>query len=87
MQGSIEMPDGPKTLTPRKKINRCHFCKKRLSIYNENKYCFVHVMAGFKMELEIERERKHKLHLAHLVKMKQRLKRKKREKEMAGGRG
>lgn len=39
-----------KTRYVRKYKNKCAVCGHTLSVYNKNKYCFVHMMKGFDIE-------------------------------------
>ena len=67
----IAQPEGTPKVA-RKKIRKCKACEKKLSMYNDNDYCFVHTLKGFKLEqAEIERK-KFVAHQKHLKKMKER---------------
>lgn len=75
MQGkvinAIESPDGDKRKTPtRKRKKTCGICGKVLSIYNDNKYCFVHTMKGFEKEAKERDAKKFASYRKHLKKMK-----------------
>ena len=61
---AIDVPEGQARKTPRKKIKRCKYCQKQLSLYNENDFCFAHVSRGFKMLLAQEEEKKFKASVA-----------------------
>ena len=46
---AVDMPLGEKK-KPRKRVRKCKVCGTPLSMYNDNKYCFSHVLKGFEME-------------------------------------
>jgi len=54
-----------KMFNPNKKVvehkpGKCGYCGKRLSMYNENLYCFAHITHGYKSEQQEEEERRQK---------------------------
>jgi len=76
---AIPVPLGQRRETPtRRRKKLCKVCGKTLSIYNENKYCFVHIMRGYELEKEIADEKKFTSYRKHLKKMNQQNKEKKR---------
>jgi len=75
---SVAEPEGIPKRYVRKKIRRCRACGKKLSQYNENKYCFVHVITGWKLELAQAEQKKFDSYQKHLKKMKAEKKRKKK---------
>ncbi len=42
------------------KTTKCRHCGKRLSSYNENEYCFVHIYKGYQSDVAAEDERRQK---------------------------
>jgi len=64
----------------RKKIRKCKFCSKVLSMYNDNKYCFAHSRKGWKLEEEektngaLEKQKKYYAKLKRLRKKAEKLK-------------
>ena len=42
------------------RVRKCGVCKKPLSKYNPNDYCFAHIMAGFKKEQQDDADTKYK---------------------------
>ena len=36
--------------TNRKTVKHCKHCNKKLSMYNDNDYCFSHIYVGFKKD-------------------------------------
>jgi len=53
----------PKQAYMRTKVRKCDYCGKKLSQYNENKFCFSHMWVGVKAEQEKERANSHKAYL------------------------
>ena len=77
---AIDVPAGEKRKTPRKTTKKCKVCGKALSMYNSNKYCFVHIMRGYELERDIADNKKYFSYQKHIKKMKER---KKRDKDIS----
>ena len=39
---------------------KCEYCGKKLSTYNENRFCFVHIYKGYQSDQQAEDERRQK---------------------------
>ena len=74
---AIPVPTGAKA-EPRKRQRKCKICGKVLSMYNENKYCFVHVMKGFEKELGTIKDKQFASYKKHLKETNRQNKEKKR---------
>ena len=42
------------------KVKKCEFCGKKLSLYNENRFCFVHIYQGYVSDVQAEDARRQK---------------------------
>jgi len=68
---AIEDPIGEKRKTPRKKVRKCKVCGKLLSMYNDNKYCFVHMLKGYELEQQESDARKFVSYRKHQKRMRE----------------
>ena len=79
---AIHINDGqPVKKQPRKKIRKCLICKKILSMYNDNKYCFNHIVAGWELEQKNIARKQKNTYAKHQEKMKSLAKKKRKAKD------
>jgi len=70
MYGIHEQTGKANSVSFNSKPRKCKMCKKKLSLYNLNEYCFAHVRDGDDMERREAEVKKEKQYTKNLKRMK-----------------